>query len=58
MEGFLNHSLNNFMLYFLYVWLGGITVAIVKGEFKIELLTYKEEEKPRGRRKAKRDLRT
>ena len=44
LEGFLNCLINNFMLYFLYVWLGGMTVAIVKGELTIELLTFKEDE--------------
>ena len=51
LEGFLNCLINNFMLYFLYVWLGGMTVAIVKGELTIELLTFKEDDKVKKKRK-------
>ena len=36
-------AFNNFMLYFLYILLGGITVTFVKGELTLELLTIAED---------------
>lgn len=44
MSTFLFCAVNNFVLYFIYILLGGITVTFLKGEKTLELLTIAEDD--------------
>ena len=52
MSTFLFCAVNNFVLYFIYILLGGITVTFLKGEKTLELLTTAEDnEVSQGKRR-------
>ena len=52
-ETFMFSIINNWMLYFIYIFLGGIIVASLKGELTIELLTIQDDQDIRKRRTSK-----
>ena len=60
MSAMLFTAANNFMLYMLYIIIGGITVTMIKGELTLELLMIDDESEntTKSRRKAKKSTDT